>query len=72
MKKVKIRNDLIISSREGLGWSRQELADKAKIGRQNIYNAEWGKGISIDTLAKIAEALGTPIAELIEAPAKEE
>lgn len=66
MMKARIKNDLITARREALGWSRQELATEADVSRQNVYNAEWGKGISIDTLAKLAKALDVPIADLIE------
>lgn len=49
--------------REREHMSRAELADKAGITRQTVYNLEVGatKNASIRTLASIAKALGVSI-----------
>ena len=66
MKTVAIRNDLVTKLRERKNWSKQDLADAAGIHRQNIYNLEWGKSVSLAHLVLVADALDTPIADFIE------
>lgn len=47
--------------------SRPELADKAGVDRSNLYRIEKeGKGFSVESLERIAKALGTTSAALID------
>jgi transcriptional regulator with XRE-family HTH domain len=57
---------IIIVKRAELGMSQDDLADKAGISRQSIWRIERGEtNISIDTLYKIAKALGCEPSELL-------
>lgn len=48
------------------GWSQQELAERSRISYQFVSEVETGKrNFSIRTLAKLCEALGTPVPALI-------
>jgi len=51
--------------REARGWSQERLAAEAQLHATYISEVEHGKrNISIDNIAKLAEALGTPVAVL--------
>lgn len=48
----------IRSIRDSLGWTREKLAEEAKISRTTVYNVENGRrGTTAETLAKICLAL---------------
>jgi len=50
----------IRSIRDNLGWTREKLAEEAKISRTTVYNVENGRrGTTAETLAKICLALNT-------------
>lgn len=53
--------------REGKGLSQVDLAKKASVGRTYIVKLESGdkKNPSLDTLKKLAKALGVPVTELL-------
>ena len=56
----------ILRRRQVLGLSQQELAEKLGIAQTNIGRIEHGKqNLTIRTLAKLADALGVTVAELI-------
>ncbi|MFT3771167.1 MAG: helix-turn-helix transcriptional regulator [Minicystis sp.] len=49
-----------------LGLTQTELARRLSIGPANIHRIEHGKqNLTIDTLCRLAEALGTTVAELV-------
>ncbi len=54
--------------REEKGLSQGDLAKKAKVGRTYIVKLEGGnkKNPSLQTLQKLAKALGLPVTELLE------
>lgn len=45
--------------------SVQALAEKAGVTKQTIYNLEAGKSAQVDTLGKLADALGVQPSELL-------
>lgn len=65
---MKIRvGENIKKFRVAKGWTQEELADKVGLSKNGLWNYENGKReVGIDTLDKIAEALGIKISELIE------
>lgn len=47
--------------RDNLGWTRERLAEEAKISRTTVYNVENGiRGTTAETLAKMCLALNIP------------
>jgi HTH-type transcriptional regulator / antitoxin HipB len=55
----------VLRRRQELGLTQTELADRLGIGRPNIYRIEHGKqNVTVDTLCKLAEALGITAVEL--------
>lgn len=60
----------IRSRRNGKGWSQQELAEKTGYDKKTIENIEAGKPTRITTLRDVAEALGTPLVNLVCSAAK--
>jgi len=49
------------------GWSRQELADKARLSREYVRKLEAGlHDPTVSTLRRLAKALGEPVTELLE------
>lgn len=53
--------------REDKGWSQERLAAEAQLHATYLSEVEHGKrNISIDNIAKLADALGVPIAALFE------
>lgn len=57
----------IRAARERQGWTQDKLAIEAEVTSRTIVNIEAGKGLNLGTLAKIANALGCPVAELLDA-----
>ena len=56
---------LILSSREGKGWSRKDLASAADVSYPYVSQIETGDRVpSLGTLRKLAEALDLPLNEL--------
>lgn len=51
----------ILEAREAAGLSQQSLADKSGVPKSTISRIEKGNNTSIDTLTKIANALGKKI-----------
>jgi transcriptional regulator with XRE-family HTH domain len=51
--------------RKDRGISRADLAAQAGVAEKTLYNAATGRGISMATAAKIADALGVGLADLI-------
>lgn len=51
----------ILEAREAAGLSQQSLADKSGVPKSTISRIEKGNNASIDTLTKIANALGKKI-----------
>jgi transcriptional regulator with XRE-family HTH domain len=59
--------------REARGMSSPELARRARIDRSDLWRIEHGRGprsIGFDRLERIANALGVPLAALLENPRK--
>lgn len=55
----------IIRRREALGWTQKDLAQRLGVAPQNVHRIEHGKqNFTVDTLLKLAEALGTTASEL--------
>lgn len=54
----------IRAARERAGLSREQLAVKAGVSSSTLYLAERAGLVSDATIAKLAEALGIPLAEL--------
>ncbi len=55
----------VLRRRQELGLTQTELADRIGIGRPNIYRIEHGKqNVTVDTLCKLADALGITAVEL--------
>lgn len=55
----------VLRRRQALGWTQTDLADRLGIGRPNIYRIENGKqNVTVDTLCKLADALGITAVEL--------
>lgn len=48
------------------GVSRRQLAEKAGLSRQTLYNIEAGQGFSDETIFKLADALEMDAVELAE------
>jgi len=56
----------ILRRRQELGLTQQQVADKLSMAATNIVRIEHGKqNLTIRTLAKLADALGVTVAELI-------
>lgn len=54
--------------RKAKGWSQEELAERARIHRTFVSQIERAtKSSTIDTVEKIAQALGTTCGELLDA-----
>lgn len=52
--------------RKALGFSQEELADRAGLHRTYVGSVERGeRNISLNNIAAIAQALNVPIAELV-------
>lgn len=63
-----VRDD-IIRERKELGFSQEELADRAGVHRTYLGAAERGEvNISIDNIDRISAALGIAAASLLEIP----
>lgn len=45
-------------TREAVGWSQHELADRAGVSRPSVARVEAGGDVNTATLRRIAEALG--------------
>lgn len=61
----KVLGDNIRTHRRNRKWSQEVLAEKADLHRNYIGDVERGEeNVSVDTLAKIAEALGVSIIDL--------
>lgn len=52
---LKIRN-----ARKAMEWSLENLADEAHTSKSQIFYAENGRNVTVNTLANIAFALGLP------------
>ncbi|KRK46849.1 transcriptional regulator [Secundilactobacillus kimchicus JCM 15530] len=51
----------LLEAREEAGLSQQKLADKSGVPKTTIVRIENGHNTSIDTLTKLANALGRPL-----------
>ncbi|MEN2316340.1 helix-turn-helix transcriptional regulator [Lacticaseibacillus paracasei] len=51
----------LLEAREEAGLSQQKLADKSGVPKTTIVRIENGNNTSIDTLTKLANALGRPL-----------
>lgn len=49
-----------------MGLSQNALDKLAKVGGRTVRNAELGKGITVKSLKKLAEALGVPAAVFLD------
>jgi transcriptional regulator with XRE-family HTH domain len=62
LRKIGLR---ILRRRQELGLTQKELADRLGIGPTNVARIEHGQqNLTVRTLIKVAEALGTTAAEL--------
>lgn len=58
--------EIIRDKRMRLGWSQQELAQKAGVCKNTIYNLEVNKGSTkFETYEKVCKALGIKITYLL-------
>jgi DNA-binding XRE family transcriptional regulator len=62
-----IKSNKIKQAREKLGLSQEKLARLADVSNNTIINIEAGKQTNptIETLSKIAKAIGVPVGELM-------
>ncbi|ETY75038.1 hypothetical protein LFAB_03860 [Lactiplantibacillus fabifermentans T30PCM01] len=60
-KNILVSAAAVLSAREAAGLSQQKLADKAGIPKTTIVRIEHGNNTSIETLTKIATALGKQV-----------
>ena len=59
-------NKIIKEKRLKLGWSQKELAQKAGLCHNTIYNLEANKGaIKLETYEKVCKALGIKMSILL-------
>lgn len=59
----------VLSTREKRGWTQQDLADRSEMARANIARLEAGKHPpKLDTLRRIAAALGLEASDLLKEP----
>ena len=57
--------DRVRRAREGRGWSLEDLARRTGMHRPNLHRLEAGKHLpSLETLERVAEALGLRVADL--------
>jgi len=59
---------IIKNLRENIGWSQQQLADKAKVSSATIGKIEKGGKPSLKTLTKLLKALCLNIDDLLSDP----
>lgn len=60
------RSQRVRSLREGKGWSRQTLARKAGVSEATVARIElYGQDVKLSTWEAMADALGTPLTELV-------
>ncbi|WP_125591222.1 helix-turn-helix domain-containing protein [Companilactobacillus jidongensis] len=48
----------IYKAREDMGWTQRELAEKADVPQSTVARTERGNNVSIETLNKLAFAMG--------------
>lgn len=59
-------NEIIKAKRLELGWSQKQLAEKAGLCHNTIYNLEANKGaIKLETYEKVCKALGIKMSILL-------
>lgn len=59
----------LLAARKGAGLSVSELARRASLSRQQVGNYEGGRSEpTVSTLARLAAALGCPVAALMPSP----
>jgi transcriptional regulator with XRE-family HTH domain len=64
---LRVLGERIRSLRLEKGWSQEELADAARLDRSYMSGIERGvRNVSVLNLARIAKALGRPIAALFQ------
>lgn len=62
--------EAIVSIRTGQGMSRAHLAALAQIDRSQLWRIETGRAVPyIDTLGRLARALGVPVSALLDGAA---
>ena len=66
-RKIELRGDRILRLRERLGWNQMEAAYKTHTNQGSLSRIERGglKNVTLETLANIADGLGTSIEYII-------
>ena len=65
-KTSKILGETIRTERIKAGWSQERLAEKANLARNYIGNIERAEyKVTVETLARIAKALGVRVRDLV-------
>lgn len=64
--RVRSIGDKVRQLRKSHGWTQQELADKAGITKQTVWNLESARSApGTGTLMKLADALGVDLGDLL-------
>ena len=63
-KKLKVDREMVLKLRTELGWSREQLAEKAELDIKTVERVESGQGVKLATTVAVAQALGVAIETL--------